>query len=176
MASGLAQAYGGRVLWETLDEVRDNITDLDAGLNKRTISSLTTATPAALTAAQSGTIFTFNRAAGIAIALPAVGASDVGVWYRFVFETTATGDHTITAQAADLLTGGLWMVDFDAGVAAPQAVWFAADVSNDLIITMNGTTKGGKLGSWLDLTCVGATRWMVTGLLAGDGTIVTPFS
>jgi hypothetical protein len=145
-------------------------------LNKRKVTSLTTASPSAITAADSGTLYAFNRAAGVSIALPAIGASDVGIWYDFVFETTATGDHIITAQAADLLKGGLWCVDFDAVVTAPQGIFLEPDGTDDLIITMNGTTKGGKTGSWLRLVCTSATSWYVSGVLAGDGSIASVFS
>lgn len=144
--------------------------------HKRNVVSLTAAGPTAITAAQSGSIFAFNRAAGVAVTLPAIAAADVGLTYLFFFETTATGDHTITAAAADLLKGGVFIFDFDAAYTAPQGVHHRADGSDDLIITMNGTTKGGKVGSWVELTALSATSWGVRGVLAGDGTIVTPFS
>lgn len=146
-------------------------------LHKRKVTSLTTATPSAITVADSGTLYAFNRAAGVSIALPAIGASDVGTWFDFIFETTATGNHVITAQAGDLLKGGLWCVDFDAVVTAPQGIFLEPDGTDDLVITMNGTTNGGgKVGSWLRLVATSATSWYVSGTLAGDGTIVTPFS
>jgi hypothetical protein len=140
---------------------------------RRPLTSFTTASPTALTAAESGTQYTFNRAAGVAVVLPAVTAAEVGVFYDFFFETTATGDHTITAQAADLLIGGVGIQDFD---TANTGAYFAADGSDDLIITMNGTTKGGKKGSWLRLTVSSATSWTVQGTLFGDGALATPFS
>jgi hypothetical protein len=142
-------------------------------LYRRPVTSFTTASPTALTAADSGTQYNFNRAAGVAVVLPAVTASEVGVFYDFFFETTATGDHTITAQAADLLIGAVRIEDFD---TANTGTMFAADGSDDLIITMNGTTKGGKKGSHLRLTCSSATSWTVQGNLFGDGTLATPFS
>jgi hypothetical protein len=177
--------YGGSTMVQLIQAVDDELTTAEAaidalelGVFRRTVTSLTAASPDALTAANSGTLYTFNRAAGVAVVLPAIGASDVGIFFDFFFETTATGDHTITAQAADLLKGGVWMPDFNAAVdaATREAIWFAADGTDDLIITMNGTTKGGKVGSWLRLTAASATSWAVEGVVAGDGTIVTPFS
>jgi hypothetical protein len=140
---------------------------------RRPVTSFTTASPTALTAADSGTQYAFNRAAGVAVVLPAVTASEVGVFYDFYFQTTATGDHTITAQAADLLIGAVNIQDFD---TANTGTMFAADGSDDLIMTMNGTTKGGKKGSWVRFTCGSATSWLVQGYLFGDGTLATPFS
>ncbi len=150
-----------------------NVTVAGSLTYRRPVTSFTTASPTALTAADSGTQYNFNRAAGVAVVLPAVTAAEVGVFYDFFFETTATGDHTITAQAGDLIVGGLRIEDFD--TANTGTAFFDAG-GDDLIITMNGTTKGGKRGSWLRLTCSSATSWTVQGNLFGDGTLVTPFS
>lgn len=167
-----ASPSGNVAIGGTLDVT--GATTLSSTLSyRRPLTSLTGAGPTAVTAAMSGYQFNFNRAAGVAVTLPAVTASEVGVFYDFFFETTATGDHTITAQAADLLIGGLNIQDFD---TANTGTYFAADGSDDLIITMNGTTKGGKKGSWLRVTCSSATSWTVQGYLYGDGTLATPFS
>jgi hypothetical protein len=103
--------------------------------------------------------------------LPALTASNVGLEYEFLVTTTATS-LTITAAAGDLLTGGVGMDSTTAG----DSEAFSADGTDDLIITMNGTTTGGIIGSWVVLTAAGATQWLVRGNLLGSGTMVTPFS
>jgi hypothetical protein len=170
---GYLMQYNGSA-WEAVGATLPGNTVISGTLSYRQpITSLTGAGPTAITAAMSGYKFNFNRAAGVAVTLPAVTAAEVGVFFDFYFETTATGDHTITAAAADILFGGLKIEDFD---TANTGSYFAADGSDDLIITMNGTTKGGKKGSNLRVTCSSATAWTVQGQLFGDGTLATPFS
>jgi hypothetical protein len=171
--SGYLMQYNGAA-WEAVGATLPGAVAVSGALTyRRPVTSFTTASPTALTAADSGTQYAFNRAAGVAVVLPAVTASEVGVFYDFYFQTTATGDHTITAQAADLLIGAVNIQDFD---TANTGTMFAADGSDDLIMTMNGTTKGGKKGSWVRFTCASATSWIVQGYLFGDGTLATPFS
>jgi hypothetical protein len=79
---------------------------------------------------------------------------------------------TITAGAADLLVGGLAIVT----ASVPAADHFQPDGSDDLVITMNGTTQGGMVGSRLRLEAISATRWLVSGTLLGTSTVITPFS
>ena len=125
-----------------------------------------------MTSAMSGSVMLLDGAA-TDFTLPAIGTGDVGMFFDFVSTIIAT-DQTITAGAADLLTGGINIVSQSAGL---EADYFAPDVSDDLIITLNGTTSGGSaVGSWCRLTAISATRWFVQGTFVGSGTLVTPFS
>jgi hypothetical protein len=171
--SGYLMQYNGSA-WEAVGATLPGAVAVSGALTyRRPVTSLTGAGPTAIAATASGTQYNFNRAAGVAVTLPAVTAAEVGVFFDFYFETTATGDHTITAAAADILFGGVRIEDFD---TANTGSYFAADGSDDLIITMNGTTTGGKKGSYLRVTCSSATSWTVQGNLFGDGTLATPFS
>lgn len=123
-----------------------------------------------LTPAQSGAIIHCGAAEDFV--LPAITADNMGIWYEFVVTTTATS-LTITADTGDLLTGGVSVMSTTAGAENDA---FSADGTDDLIITMNGTTQGGIIGSTVTLVAAGATQWLVTGNLIGSGTIVTPFS
>lgn len=123
-----------------------------------------------LTAAMSGSVIECGAAEDFV--LPALTASEIGITYEFVVTTTATS-LTITAAAGDLLKGGVMIASTNAGLEADA---FSADGTDDLIITMNGTTQGGIIGSWVKLTAASATSWLVRGGLIGSGTIVTPFS
>lgn len=124
-----------------------------------------------MTSAMSGSVMLLDGAA-TDFTLPAIGAGDVGMEFWFVATIIAT-DQTITAGSADLLTGSIEVVD----TAADTDV-FVPDVSDDLIITLNGTTTGGKtIGSWCHLVAISATRWWVEGIfLTATETQATPFS
>lgn len=125
-----------------------------------------------MTSAMSGSVMLIDGAS-TDYALPAIGAGDIGMSFLFVSTIISTGTQTITAQAADLLTGGVAIID----VGAAGTDFFAPDVTDDLIITLNGTTTGGvAVGSWIECTAISATRWFVQGVLCGSGTLATPFS
>lgn len=125
-----------------------------------------------MTSAMSGSVMLLDGAS-TDYALPAIGTGDVGMHFLFLSTIISTGTQTITAQAADLLTGGVVVTAAD----TPTADSFVPDVTDDLIITINGTTTGGAtVGSWLELIAISATRWFVRGNLYGVATAATPFS
>ena len=135
------------------------------------------ATPIVLTTAQSGNVVLVDNAAGLDFSLPALAAGDVGVHFKFLVTTTITSNSfRVTAQAGDLLRGGVTSVDFDAAYTAPQAVFLEPDEVDDLVMTLNGGTTGGKKGTIVEFIGVHATGWFVTGIVAADGVIATPFS
>lgn len=132
------------------------------------------ATPIVLTTAQSGRVILVNDAAGLDFTLPAIAAGDVGTRFSFVVTTTVTSNNfRVTAAAGDLLNGAVWLADFD---TANTGAYFAANGSSNLVVTCNGTTTGGKKGTWLDFIAISATGWWVQGNMFGDGTLATPFS
>lgn len=103
--------------------------------------------------------------------LPTITANNIGMEFEFVVTATATS-LTITAAATQLLVGGVGMDSTTAG----DSEAFSADGTDDLVITMNGTTTGGIIGSWVILTAASITEWTVRGNLIGSGTMTTPFS
>ncbi len=127
-----------------------------------------------LTADMSGALIECDDAtqAFVLPALTSANTGEAGLVYEFVVTTTVTTT-TITAAAGDILNGGVTIMSTSAGAENDA---FSADGVDDLIITMNGTTKGGIIGSYLKLWAAGATKWIVTGNLIGSGTLVTPFS
>ena len=132
------------------------------------------AVPIVLTAAQSGRVLLCDDAAGLDFTLPAIGASDIGIFFDFFVTVTITSNsYRMTAGAADLLFGSVWISDFD---TANTGTYFTADGTDDLIFTMNGSTTGGKKGSWVRFTATSATQWFVQGVVFGDGALATPFS
>lgn len=129
-----------------------------------------------LTAAQSGALCLFDRAAGIIFTLP---KPQVGLSFEFFVKTTITSNNAkiITDSASTFLIGTVSSAleaTTPGATAGPKN--FSADGSTIVACTMNGTTTGGIIGSYLSLVCISSTLWMVTGLLEASGTIATPFA
>ena len=53
---------------------------------------------------------------------------------------------------------------------------FAANASSNDVMTMNGTTTGGIVGSFVQFTPIASASYYVTGSLIGSGSIATPFA
>jgi hypothetical protein len=166
---------------DLVDTLTDSSGDLSVGvLNYKaqvTDTGGAFATPVVLTTAQSGRLVLVDDAAGLDFKLPAIAAGDVGTWFEFLVTVTITSNSfKVTAAAGDLLNGGVLAIDFDAAYTAPQAAFLEPDFSDDLIMTCNGGTTGGKKGTRIKFEAVSATQWFVTGTLVGDGVLATPFS
>ncbi len=96
--------------------------------------------------------------------------NNIGASFTFYVDTTAT-DVQIVTDGTDKFTGAA-MIAVDDG--AKKA--FFPGASND-VLSMNGTTQGGIIGSILTVTAVEEANYLVhNSLLLGSGTIVTPFS
>ena len=132
--------------------------------------SITAATKT-LTAADSGTTFGFNRAAGIVVTLPTPAA---GIHYHFLVETTFTGVgqiKTATTDGTDGFLGTAFL--FDTGQIGETDNFHPA-ASND-IIDLGAVEQGWLTGGWIKLTGTNTTTWWVEAFLMGDGTLATPF-
>lgn len=127
-----------------------------------------------LTESDSGTLFLCNKAASLAITLPALAGVDVGTTYEFVVQTAVSGgDMTITAATGDLLAGKVTNYDTDTSNAV---TFYSPDGTDDLIATLNGSTKGGVGWDRLIFVATTANQWLVTGTVYATGTPATLFS
>jgi len=135
-----------------------------------------------LTAADHGGRIITVQDADLAITLPSIVATEpsdptspdqlcnLGLTFRIYLSVAAT-DVTITTAAADNFVGGILIKS----ETVAQSDTFFADGDDD-IITMNGTTKGGLEGSYVELTAI-TDGWLCSGsVLLGSSTLVTPFS
>ena len=96
--------------------------------------------------------------------------NNLGATFMFYVDTTAT-DVQIVTDGTDKFTGAA-MIAVDDG--AKKA--FFPGASND-VLSMNGSTTGGIIGSVVTVTAIEAANYLVHNtLLLGSGTIVTPFS
>ncbi len=118
-----------------------------------------------------GPVLNLNAAAGLTLTLPA--SSGKGDKYRIRIGTTVTSNDYIiqVANATDVMSGNILMLQD----AADTVLGFEAASTSDTM-TMNGTTKGGLKGDYIELEDVASGEWRVSGVLAGTGTEVTPFS
>jgi|TARA_R100000781_G_scaffold72880_2_gene45561 hypothetical protein len=132
--------------------------------------SITAATKT-VTSADSGTVYGFNRAAGIVVTLPTPAA---GLNYTFLVETTFTGAgqiKTATTDGTDGFLGTAFL--FDTGEIGETDNFHPAS-SND-IIDLGQIEQGWLTGGFIKLTGVNTTTWFVEAFLMGDGTLATPF-
>lgn len=118
-----------------------------------------------------GTVVNLNAAAGLTVTLPAsTGAGDV---YKFFVLTTVTSNNDIikVANATDVIQGTV-----DIGASAGVAGTTAGTTTTSDTITMNGTTTGGIIGSYVELADVSLGFWQLRGSLLASGVVATPFS
>ena len=96
--------------------------------------------------------------------------NNIGASFYFYVDTLAT-DVQIVTDGTDKFTGAA-MIAVDDG--AKKA--FFPGASND-VLSMNGTTTGGIVGSVIQVTALETAQYLVQNTLSlGSGTIVTPFS
>ena len=146
------------------------------------VESITAATYS-VTEAQSGTIFTLNRAAGIVVTLP---AATPGLRYEFYVETALTSyNYTVNAaSSADTLTGVLQLIDIailDSHVDLNDNVittGFSFPAAADHQLVTNKTTTGGLAGSHWIYTCITDSKWQISGtnICSSGATLATPFT
>ena len=96
--------------------------------------------------------------------------NNIGATFHFYVETAAT-DMDILTDGTDKFKGGIMIAVDDGSKKA-----FIPGASND-VITMNGSTKGGIVGSVVSITAIDTATYLVhNSLLIGSGTIVTPYA
>ena len=144
-----------------------------------------TATATLTVAAHAGRVLLCNAASG-KFTLPSItsgsssavaGANDynvlsnLGCTYLFWVETLAV-DMDIKTDGTDKFYGAI----FNGVDSAATGECFAANASTNDVMTMNGGTKGGIVGSWVEFTAIGSAAYFVRGSLIGTATLATPFA
>ena len=94
---------------------------------------------------------------------------NLGAQFTFIVVTAAT-DMDIKTDGTDKFVGGLYFGKSDAAGKT-----FLSGSSND-VITLNGSTKGGIVGTTIVVTAMASAKYHVTGLVLASGTVVTPFA
>lgn len=131
-------------------------------------STVTSSTLAVTAADYNGQTINLSRAAGITVTLPA--ATGTNAVYRFVVSTAVTSNNYIiqVANATDTLNGL-------ASVGGTTGNIFSTLAASDTL-TMNGSTTGGLVGSYVEITDIATGEFLVSAALVGSGTPATPFS
>lgn len=135
------------------------------------ITNVTTATKT-LTAAEAG-IVTLNRAAGVAVTLPAATGS--GLSFRVIVGTTFTGAATIKVAptpGTDILSGTATLFA-DGG---DTTVGFATAADTDTITLASDNSTGGVAGAQIVLTDIASGKWHVQMVSDAAAAEATPFS
>lgn len=120
---------------------------------------------------QTGATILLNTAGGTTVTLP---APKVGLKFTFIASVTASGGSlkVITDAASTFLLGMVVVAE----ASAATALGALADGTTIVAITMNGTTTGGIKGTRFTVECISATVWEISGLVAGSGSLSTPFA
>ena len=96
--------------------------------------------------------------------------NNIGASFYFYIDTLAT-DVQIITDGTDKFTGAAMIAVDDGSKKA-----FFPGASND-VLSMNGTTKGGIVGSVIQVTALETAQYLVHNtLILGSGSIETPFS
>jgi len=156
-----------------------NISTTGTVNNLLSVTSVTdsTLTP---TTAQSGTIFSLNRAAGVTVTLPAAAA---GLFYEFHIGTTFTGSFILQgASSADTFQGMVFQLDKDelgSVVALNEDIDTAGwnvPAAADYRLTMDADTDGRFIGGHIRCVAITDAIWLLNGHVFGDGTVSHSFS
>lgn len=167
--AGLTSTAGATTLGAT---TVSSLTNTGASVGSlKTVTNLTAAT-AAPTAAQSGTLFTLGRAAGITVTLP---APVVGLTYEFLVTTSVTStSYKIITDAGTTLLQGAYVAGY--ATVGDVNVFESLVATSNISVNMNGTTSGGLVGTLFRFDCLSSTLWNVSGTNFGSGTMVTSFA
>jgi hypothetical protein len=143
------------------------------------IVNCTTSTLTVTAASHAGRIITLNRAAGIAVTLPA--ATGTGNVYTFIVGTTFTANGTIAvASNTDYMRGRVYTLSDGAaavlGYSTSNSGTVATESDTITLYTASSNTTGGIIGDVIVLRDIGTAVWHVLGHTQSGGTEATPFS
>ena len=97
---------------------------------------------------------------------------NIGAIFRFFIVTPSTGVN-INTDGTDKYLGYIGVVHHN----ATTSKWFHAIVADSFdAIDLNGTTKGGLEGSYIEIEAMATAKYRVSGVTLGSSTLVTPFA
>lgn len=116
-------------------------------------------------ASHAGRVTEINDANGV-VTLPTITTDTIGAKYTLFIGTDMTGK--IKTDGTDKYVGSI-------AVTGSTTKAFVPGATND-VIDMNDGTKGGKVGSYVEITALALAEYLVQGSLIGSGTVATPFA
>lgn len=150
------------------------VTGTDTALAAVTAATLTI--PSSTTTEDyNGRTFPLSNAAGITVTLPA--ATGTNAVYNFLVSTSVTSNSykIQTASASDYMVGHASVSGANAANSVVVSTVGSTTTGSDTI-TMNGSTTGGLIGSFVQVQDIATNIWLVSGSLIGSGAAATPFS
>ena len=97
-------------------------------------------------------------------------ASNLGAVYTFIVQTAFTAGE-IKTDGTDLLIGYARSL---MTTAATGVDWFPG--GSDTVMSFNGTTTGGIVGTLVRVTAVASAQYFVEAYIKASGTLATPFA
>lgn len=126
-----------------------------------------------LLARESGSICMLDKANGMTWTLP---TPVEGMEFEFFTSVSVSGG-TIKVVTAAVATQFLLGELYSYTTATASGAGFAANGTSIVSVAMQtGGTYGGLIGTHFKLTALSTTQWLISGVLVGSGTIVTPFA
>ena len=144
-------------------------------INQIGLGTVNTATAAvSLLPSQSGNTIFLAKADGITYTLPATNQVTIGTTYKFVVSVSVTSNNYIiqTASSSELFKGSALATVGSTGVTTT----YTPNGSSHRICSMNGTTRGGLIGTEITVVCTAVNEWYITARTMASGTVATPFS
>lgn len=138
------------------------------------VVDVTASTVTLTAAAHANRTVTLSAAAGVTATLPA--ATGTGNKYKIVVAVTVTSNDDIVqaASASDEFVGNINQTDTD--TSDTLASYPALDADGFDTVTLNGTTKGGLMGDLLEFTDIATGKFLLSGHVNANGTVVTPLT
>lgn len=122
-----------------------------------------------------GKTFPLSNAAGIVVTLPAATGTQASYAFLAVTSVTSNSYKIQTASASDYMVGHASVSGANAANSVVVSTVGSTTTGSDTI-TMNGSTTGGLVGSYVIVTDIATNIWLVNGSLVGSGAAATPFS
>lgn len=143
------------------------------------VVNCTTSTLTVTAAAHAGRIITLNRAAGIAVTLPA--ATGTGNVYTFIVGTTFTANGTIAvASGTDYFRGRVYTLSDNSaavlGYSTANSGSVATESDTITLYTAASNTTGGVIGDIIIVRDIATAVFHVIGHTQSGGTEASPFS
>lgn len=126
-----------------------------------------------LTAAESGSLCLFDRAAGVVYTLP---TPVIGMVFEFATTVTVTSNAAkiiTNVPASEFILGTVFGYTTD----ATEIDGFSANGSTHVAVSSNGSTTGGVIGDRYTVTAISSTQWLIEGnIFCGTSTPADPFA
>lgn len=114
-----------------------------------------------------GKMLLLSSATGLTATLPAATGSGRG--YRFLVATAlSSNNYVIQVTGNDIIVGQVTIT-----LAAGGTTFGESAGGTDDTLTMNGTTSGGIVGSYVVFTDYALDTWLLDARLLGSGTLAT---